>query len=31
MTFRDVSAALVKGVVAGAVGNGVMTAYQMAQ
>ena len=31
MAFRDVSAALVKGVAAGAVGTGLMTAYQMAQ
>ena len=31
MAFRDVSAALVKGVAAGAVGTGVMTGYQMAQ
>ena len=30
MAFRDVSTALVKGVAAGAVGTGVMTAYQMA-
>lgn len=31
MAFRDVSAALVRGIAAGAVGAGVMTAYQMAQ
>lgn len=31
MAFRDVSAALVKGVAAGAVGTGVMTSFQMAQ